>query len=1434
MPITFSANNSKFEKALQGNCEESLLNKLVFTKVVIDDTATQWQFYFECESTLEKEEIEALKKAVNALIPKDAKPELCIQYMDFNCENIKSIVIDTLKNSKPAYAMGLTDSLWSLNDSTINILLNTLKAGNSLVSNGLAGEISKIIKDCFNKVVQVKLELNVEKEDSLLEEYVSKIKELENKATSELPIKSQSSKHSSSANKSKNKVLLGSSFRASDITPLKDISELSNSVIVQGELLGIELTPLKSGKSSIVVIRITDYTSSITVKLLVNNRVFIYNNIVEELQASLADAGMLILKGQCEWDKYSRETVLMCSDIMRGEMVTKTDDAQIKRVELHLHTRMSQMDSVVDPEKLVKMLVSYGHDAVAITDHGVVQAFPGIEKAVSDEKADIKIIFGVEAYLLDDCQPFIDYPIDEQLENLTYVVFDIESTGLNPNSNKITEIGAVKIKNGEIIDRFSQLINPHESLRQEIVELTNITDAMLVNCPDISEVLPRFLEFSKDCVMVAHNADFDLSFIRAAANRLNLSFETSYIDTLRLSRELLKELKTHKLNKVCKHLGISLEGHHRAVNDSEATGYVFLKLINILKEQGVFSTEQLNNAYGQNSAGSFHAVIYAKNKIGLLNLYTLITESHLKYLHKQHPRIPKSLFTKYREGLMITSACEAGELYSALLEGVTEHKIEKICKFYDYLEVQPIGNNAFLIREGKVENEEQLRNFNLRILELGEKFNKPVIATGDVHFLKPQDEFFRRVIQNSQGYSDAHLQAPLYYRTTAEMLAEFSYLPIEKREEIVIHNPRSIAAQCEKMESFPRDKLYTPKMEGAEEQISEMAYKNAKEIYGEELPEMVSKRLDKELTAIIKHGFAVLYLIAHKVVNKSLSEGYLVGSRGSVGSSFAATMTNITEVNPLPPHYVCPKCKYSDFEIDLEKYDCGIDLPEKNCPNCGEPLKRLGFNIPFEVFMGFDGDKAPDIDLNFSGDYQPTIHKYIEELFGKDYVFRAGTIGGIADKTAIGYALKYFEEKGGSVNSAELKRIAEGCMDVKRTTGQHPGGMVVLPKEYDINQFTPLQYPANDPSKGIITTHFDFNSLHDTMLKLDILGHDDPTAIRMLEDMTGIKALEIPLNDPKVMSLFLSTEALGVTSADIGSEVGTYGIPEFGTAFVRKMLVETRPTTFSDLVKISGLSHGTDVWANNAQVLIRDNITTLAGTICTREDIMNTLIYKGVSSKIAFKTMESVRKGRGLSEDAEIAMSNAFIPDWFIDSCKKIKYMFPKAHAAAYVTMALRIAYFKVYYPLQYYITYFSVRADDFEIGLMQGGVESLKYKIKEYYEKTSLNAREKGILTMLEIAVEMKKRGIDFADIDLYKSDATKFLTTQDGKILPPLTAVPSLGETAALSILAAREKEPFRSQEDLLSRTKLSTTLIEVLQNIGCLKDLPSSIQINIFELA
>lgn len=1406
MSVTLSKQNSKFMHALCAILDGAVADKIEFEKAVISDDAADWQLFFSSHSPLLEDENTSLRAAVEKIVPKDVAV---------------TIFLESAPAAPPVPPRPASDVFTPEED---------MYAFVPPPEDAPAPE-----EDCVPTEQEVSAAggLSADAEDSALARYRERMARLSREAAATARAagtpaeKAKPAKGAKAASKD-GAALYGKSFALKEITPIKSLTDISGRVTICGDVINRELKELRDGKHTIFFFAVTDYTSSI------NCKIYTTNEVAQELNETVE--GHVAVYGNCMVDTYGAgELVISPYNIIPVKQEKKTDTAKEKRIEMHLHTKMSQMDGVVDPKQLVKLMMQYGHDTVAITDHGVVQAFPDMEAAIGKLKADIKLILGVEGYLLDDDPLITGIPEDTPLKDLKYCVYSLRTTGSSALTGRILELGACIYENGVLQEKtFHSYSNPHCEVSEKILEEANISMANLDAAPDIGPVMEAFAEYAKDCVLVSHGAGASMAFLRTQGAAAGVEVDRPSMDTLRLSRELIPNIKSGKFNKVCDALEIRAGQITNALKEAEITAAVLRKLLAHLEEKQAQTVGELNKLMSTDNGDSYHIIIYAKNKKGLFNLYSLITESHLHHLRRKRPQIPRSLLQEHREGLLIASACEAGELYRAMIRGASDQKLEQIARFYDYLEVQPLGNNAFLVREGAVRDTEHLIELNKKIIELGERLNKPVIATGDVHYLLPRDAVFRSIIQCAEGYPEANIQAPLYYRTTQEMLDEFYYLPEEKRYEIVVKNPRMIADQCEKMESFPRDHLYTPEMDNAEEELREMCETNAKALYGDPLPEIVAKRLEKELTAIIKHGYAVLYLIAHKVVKKSLSDGYLVGSRGSVGSSFAATMANITEVNPLTPHYVCPECQYSDFDIDLEKYDCGIDLPKAKCPKCGAELLRLGFNIPFEVFMGFDGDKVPDIDLNFSGVYQPVVHKYIEELFGEKYVFRAGTIGGVADKTAIGYTKKYCEEYGlGKLRMAEIMRLANGCIEVKRTTGQHAGGIVILPKAYDINEFTPLQYPANDPEKGIITTHFTFESLHDTILKADILGHDDPTVIRMLEDLTGIDAKkDVPLDDPKVMDLFLSTKSLGVTEEDIGSEVGTFGIPEFGTAFTRKMLVKTKPKTFSDLIKISGLSHGTDVWTGNAEELIDSGTATIGECICTREDIMNTLIQKGCDALMSFKTMELVRKGKGLPPENEQAIREHGIPEWFIDSCHKIKYMFPKAHAAAYVTMAIRIAWFKVYKPHQYYATYFTVRADDFEISVAKDSPQQLKRLIEDYHSRPNLNPREKGILVMLEMALEMKMRGIEFADIDIYESQALNFTVTSDNRIRPPLNAVPGLGETAAYSIVEARAEEPFKSQDDLLSRTKLSSTLLQALENCGCLRDLPKSQQISLFD--
>lgn len=1216
--------------------------------------------------------------------------------------------------------------------------------------------------------------------------------------------------------------ILGKPFSGQAVS-IDSLNESSGLVIIKGVIFDIESRETRSGKV-IYSFDITDYTNSITAKT------FCTKDKADKLSESLNKGDWVMVRGECQYDKYQRELVIFIKDLIKIPPQEREDKHDVTRVELHLHTQMSAMDAVSPVKSLVARAAKWGHPAIAITDHGVLQAFP--DAYAAGKKYGIKIIYGVEAYLINDCKPLIINGNNEGFSQ-PFIVLDIETTGLNSSKDRITEIGAVKIVNKEIVDSFHTFVNPGIPIPAKITELTGITNDMVKDAPSVEDALTNFRHFCGNSALVAHNAPFDIGFIREAARSIDWEIINPIVDTLTLSRELLKDLKRHKLDIIAKHLGVSLENHHRASDDAKATAEIFIKLIDMLEDRGVKSLSDINTAFSHtsnlNSLENNHAVILVKNKTGLRNLYIMVSKAHLEYFYRR-PRIPKSILMQYREGLIIGSGCEAGELYKAMVKGASDDELMEIADFYDYLEIQPLGNNEYLVREGHVKNEQELQMINKRIVELGKKLGKPVVATGDVHFLDPQDEYFRRILMSSQGYSDADKQPPLYFKTTDEMLEDFKYLGEELAREVVIDAPRRIAETVEDIQPIP-DKLCPPEIPGAEDEVTRMAIENAKAIYGDPLPEIVSKRLEKELNSIITHGFAVLYYIAHKLVKKSLSDGYLVGSRGSVGSSFVATMTGITEVNPLPPHYVCPNCKHSDFEVDKSKYGVGVDLPDKDCPLCGTAYKKLGFDIPFEVFLGFKGDKVPDIDLNFSGEYQPIAHKYTEELFGEGHVFRAGTIGTIAEKTAFGFVKKYLDENDKVVSNAEIKRLVAGCTGVKRTTGQHPGGIMVVPKSRDVFEFTPIQYPADDKNSGVITTHFDYNFIHDTLVKLDILGHDDPTMIRMLEDITGVDARGIDLGEKETMKLFSSTEPLGLAPEDINSPVGTFGVPEFGTKFVRQMLMDTRPTSFGELIRISGLSHGTDVWLNNAQDLIREGIATLSEVISTRDDIMLYLIDKGVEPTISFKIMENVRKGKGLTEDFEKVMRENNVPDWFIDSCKKIKYMFPKAHASAYVIMAFRIAYFKVYYPEAFYSTYFTVRADDFDIDLVLGGKEAVRERIKELESKgNEVTAKEKNLITILEVALEMYCRNIKILPVDLYASDPVKFHITEKG-ILPPLSSLQGLGTAAAKSIAEAREEGEFVSIEDLRARTRVSKTVINVLKNHGALDNIPETSQISLF---
>ena len=1209
-------------------------------------------------------------------------------------------------------------------------------------------------------------------------------------------------------------------------------------ITIRGKVRTLEQREIRNEKT-IVSFEMTDYTDTIKVKM------FVHNEQLPELLGDLKVGAFVKVKGVTVNDTFDRElTIASVNGVKKIPDFTtsRMDNSPVKRVELHCHTKMSDMDGVADVKTIIKRAKKWGHKAIAITDHGCVQAYPDANHAL-DHGDEFKVIYGVEGYLVDDKKEIVTNGKGQTLDE-SFVVFDIETTGFSPVTNRIIEIGAVKVVNGEITDRFSTFVNPEVPIPFEIEKLTSINDSMVIDSDTIEVILPQFLEFVGDSILVAHNANFDVSFIKENAKRMEIPVDFTYVDTVGIARTLLTAQAKYTLDAVAKTLGISLENHHRAVDDAECTAEIFVKFIEMLKKDGIETLEALNEL-GKSSVDavrklhSYHIIILAKNQTGRINLYRLVSESHLKYYYKR-PLIPKSLIEKYREGLIIGSACEAGELFRAMLDGQSEEQIARIVDFYDYLEIQPIGNNRFMIesdRHRDIQSEEDLIALNKRVVKLGEQFHKPVVATCDVHFLDPEDEVYRRIIMAGKGFKDADDQAPLFLRTTEEMLDEFAYyLGSEKAEEIVIKNTNMIADMCDRIAPVRPDKC-PPVIENSDEQLREICYRKAHEMYGENLPEIVKARLERELNSIISNGFAVMYIIAQKLVWKSVEDGYLVGSRGSVGSSFVATMAGITEVNPLSPHYYCKKCHYCDFESEEVKKFAGMagcDMPDAYCPNCGEKLIKDGFDIPFETFLGFKGNKEPDIDLNFSGEYQSKAHKYTEVIFGYGQTFRAGTIGTLADKTAFGYVKNYYEERGKHKRTSEINRIVEGCVGVRRTTGQHPGGIVVLPVGEEINSFTPVQHPANDMTTDTITTHFDYHSIDHNLLKLDILGHDDPTMIRMLQDLTGIDPTTIPLDDPKVMSLFQDTSALGVTPEQLGgTKLGALGIPEFGTDFAMQMVIDAQPKYFSDLVRISGLSHGTDVWLGNAQTLIQEGKATISTAICTRDDIMVYLIGMGMDSELSFTIMESVRKGKGLKKEWEEEMAAHNVPDWYIWSCKKIKYMFPKAHAAAYVMMAWRIAYCKIYHPLAYYCAFFSIRASAFSYEIMCQGQAHLEATLADYKKRSdSLSNKEQDCMKDMRLVQEMYARGYEFMPIDVFRAHSRNFQVIE-GKIMPSLSSIEGLGEKAADAIMEAAKDGAFLSKDDFRIRTKVSKTVIELMSSLGLLGDIPESNQISLFDL-
>ena len=1393
---------------------------------------------FASEMTAEIDELETL-----TFVIKYSMPELVLENI---IHSYWEDVVYYISKNHPVLARTFISATYKVVGKKMQIFVNNQVAGEIIKLRNVTGQISELLEQEFGLDVQVNV-IVLEQNDCLVDNlpseqesnFVKALLERKNETgdgggephsgtKGQAVEKANRQKYRKrKTRKSEPGALKGKAITGEPVI-IQEVVEEEKSMTVQGRIINLEVRRLNSGRN-IVSFDITDLTDSITVKFFEDEK---EKNMVS---GNLKKGMWVKVRGPVQQDTFSKELTLMAWDINLAEFESRLDDAVEKRVELHFHTKMSAMDGFAGVSDAVALAAKWGHPAVAITDHGVVQAFPDAYEA--GKRHNIKILYGMEGYLINDGAPIIVKPHPRPIIEEEFVVFDLETTGFSPIACEIIEIGAVKIKASVIIDRFARFVRPQNGIPSEIQKLTGIFPETVANAEPVENVLPKFMEFVGAATLVAHNAQFDAGFIRVNLMRqAQTNLNNSVLDTLGLARSLLPKLKNHKLKNLAKEFGIPLEKHHRAVDDAEATASIFLKLLTQLPARNISLLTDINDLtkdINLDKLRSNHIVLLVQNQIGLRNLYHLVTMSHLNFFYR-HPRIPRSELVKRREGLIIGSACEAGELFSAYLDGANQEKIEEIASFYDYLEIQPVTNNEFLVRQGRVKGNADLQQLNRNIVELGTKLNKPVVATSDVHFLEPSDGFYRQVLMAGSGFADADNPDPLYFKTTEEMLGEFSYLGKEKAHEVVITNPRLIADQIDHITPIENG-FFPPEIEGADEQISSMTRAKAASIYGEMLPSVVSRRVEKELESIISNGFAVLYLTAHKLVKKSNEDGYLVGSRGSVGSSFVATMTGITEVNPLPPHYVCPNCKYSEF-IEDGSCGCGADLPDKNCPECGERLKKDGFDIPFEVFLGFEGDKVPDIDLNFSGDYQPRAHKYTEELFGEGYVFRAGTIGTIADKTAYGFVHKYMEERGFRKRKPEMDRLIAGCTGVKRTTGQHPGGVMVVPRNKDVHDFTPLQYPADDKKSGIITTHFDYHSISGRIVKLDILGHDDPTVIKMLEDLTGLDARTIPLDEPQTMKLFSGVEVMGVSSEQIRSSIGSYGIPEFGTKFVRQMLEDTRPTTFSELVRISGFSHGTDVWLNNAQELIKNSICPLAKAISTRDDIMLYLIYTGLQPERAFKIMEGVRKGKGIKPDDEAYMVENKVPEWYIGSCKKIKYMFPKAHAVAYVMMAYRIAYFKVYYPEAFYTTYFTVRADEFDADIVVQGSHAVRQKIEEIENKLKteakkdVTAKEKNLVTILEVALEMYERGIRMTRVNLLHSDDSKFLITENG-IIPPFAALQGLGETAARNIVRARKQKVFTSVEDLRIRAKLSKVVIEMMQNHGCLGGLPETDQMVLF---
>ncbi len=1413
----------------------ALAEALTLSRVSISKKTGEMRVRLQCAKILNDAQFERTQRLISAAFPA-VRVKVQLEYPALREAvqqdiSIASGLMKSLVRHESPGCMPFIDwngKGWSLKDGVLTVCVSSAEGAGFLKSRRVDRILAEKLSDLFGIQATARIQITGDEEKRIQQIADARAKEAELMAAQAAIAVPEARRKAAPSEAMYGKMIHDPAI------PMGEITEDVGRCTLKGEVVSLDMKDTKSGQGKIVTFSMTDYTGSVNCKLFLGTGRNRDNPTGVQAQADALSEGLkpgkwAKVRGNYRYDDFSREMILMVQDILPAEKPVREDTCAEKRVELHLHTNYSTMDACASASDLIKQAAAWGHKAIAVTDHGVVQAFP--EAFGAAKKHGVKLIPGCEGYLIDDDAGIVENAGDIPLDGAVYVVLDVETTGLNTRADEIIEIGAVRVENGVEVAEFSELINPGRPVPEKVVEITGITSAMLRDKRTLMEVMPEFAKFCEGAVLVAHNASFDMSFFRRAFRQAGLPFDFAIMDTLALVRNQFPQLKSHKLGNMCKQLGISLLNAHRAVHDARATSLMLIKVLNEVRAQKqITQLGQLNTCFPTDATKqSYHIILLAASQEGMTNLYRLVSEGHLNYFYRR-PRIPRSLISKYREGLIVGSACEAGELFQAVLDDRDEAELKRIAGFYDYLEIQPIGNNAFLKREGTVADDEGLRELNRRIVRLGQAMGKPVCATGDVHFLNPTDSVYRAILLTKEGYKDADEQPPLYFRTTNEMLEEFSYLGRDIARQVVIENPNAIADRIGDVKIFiphPEGKeTFQPFWPEAEGELRQLVNDKAHSLYGDPLPEIVQKRIDKEMIAV-------------KLVAKSLSDGYIVGSRGSVGSSLVAFLSGITEVNALPPHYACPNCRHTEFDPD-PNYTTGLDLPPKQCPVCGAMMNKDGFNIPFEVFLGFKGDKVPDIDLNFSGEYQPRAHRYIQELFGEEYCFRAGTIGTIAEKTAYGYVLKYCEEKGISLPRAEMERLARGITGVKRTTGQHPAGMVVLPKEYEIYQFTPIQHPADDMTTPTITTHFDFNSMHDVLVKLDVLGHDDPTMLRKLQDITGIAPQAVPLHDPevfgKIISLFTGPEALGLTAEELGvAESGTLGVPEFGTSFVRGMLKETKPSTMEELIRISGLSHGTDVWLGNAQDLVHQGIP-LKQCFCTRDDIMNALIASGVEASMAFKTMEAVRKGKGLKPEMEEAMRAANCPEWYIDTCKKIKYMFPKGHAVAYVTMALRIAYFKIYYPAAYYCCYLARNAESFDATRMTTrDVDALRDMIDaiKALDKSERTATKDDEIVILEILIEMNLRGIHIKPIDIYNSRAAEFVIDDEGEILPPINSLPGIGLAAAEGFVEARKAGPFISQDDMVRR-KVSKSMVEQLKLAGCLNGIPETSQVTLFEFA